>query len=135
MKGEHQFTIASNWIHLIKFPLHCFYEVLIIFPILLNIVPGVCPSGYEKRDGDIPGWGTDIGSRLSLTREGCANRCNAQARCLSFEHSNTEKLCNLNKIAEPTKSVNHRDYAFCTKTGGLLNDLHWCGLYYYLYYY
>ena len=94
-----------------------FNEVLTIFPIPSNLV---CPSGYERRDGDIPGWGTNIGSRLSLTKEQCANACNDQYRCLSFEHSKTAMLCNLNKIAEPTKAENYMDYAFCMKAGLLL---------------
>ena len=81
------------------------------------LAPNICTSGYERRDGDIPGWGTDIGSRLSLTREECANVCTEEEQCMSFEHSNSALLCNLNKIAEPN-SGSYKDYAFCTKTGG-----------------
>ena len=94
-----------------------------------NLAPDVCPSGYERRNGDISGWGSDIGTRLSLTREECANACNDQDLCLSFEHSNTALLCNLNKIAEPTTGANYGDYAFCKKTGWLVNEIHWRGLY------
>ena len=78
----------------------------------------VCPSGYAKRKGDVPGWGSDIGSRLDLTLEQCAKRCNNEISCLSFEHSPSKKKCNLNKIAEPTQDPN-ADFMFCTKTGSI----------------
>ena len=90
----------------------------ILFTILINLVQGSCPSGYSERSGDVAGWGTDIGSKLPLTRQECANSCNENSLCLSFEHSNTELLCNLNKIAEPTEGLlPFQDYAFCVKTG------------------
>ncbi|XP_063675194.1 uncharacterized protein LOC134811957 [Bolinopsis microptera] len=78
----------------------------------------VCPVGYSLEVGDIKGWGTaELGSMLVIgLREECANRCDALPLCLSFEHSNTAKLCNLNKIAMPSKSQNYEDYAFCRKT-------------------
>ena len=57
-----------------------------------------CPSGYAEKEGDLPGWGTDIGSALDLTRQECAQKCNGEKRCMSFEHSNTQMKCNLNKI-------------------------------------
>ena len=78
------------------------------------IVIGSCPSGYVDRDGDLPGWGTDIGSQLDLSLEDCAERCNGETTCLSFEHSPTEIKCNLNQIAEPSRGT-YRDYIFCTK--------------------
>ena len=97
----------------------CFVcKVKNIFSIPFCLGPVPCPSGYERRDGDIPGWGTDIGSALSLTREECADACTDENQCLSFEHSNSASLCNLNKMAEPTNEENYLDYAFCTKTGG-----------------
>ena len=79
--------------------------------------PVHCPTGYAGRVGDLPGWGTDIGSKLDLSLEDCAERCNGDKTCLSFEHSPTEIKCNLNKIAEPSQGP-YLDYIFCTKLTG-----------------
>ena len=78
-----------------------------------------CPSGYEVKQGDLPGWGTGLGSRLPLTRQGCADKCSGKDECLSFEHSNSQMLCNLNKVALPSRPRNS-DFTFCMKTGKLL---------------
>ena len=72
------------------------------------------PVGYEFRSGDIPGWGSDLGGRLRLSRQECADECSKNQDCLSFEHSDTKQLCNLNRIAEPTQ-VLFEDFAFCVK--------------------
>ena len=101
----------------VKSTLCCFFKYANIFAIPF-LAPSVCTSGYERRDGDIPGWGTDIGSRISLTREECANACTEEEQCMSFEHSNTALLCNLNKVADPTTEANYEDQVFCTKIGG-----------------
>ena len=68
------------------------------------------------RDGDLPGWGTNIGSRLSMSKDECAQACNEKTSCLSFEHSESMMLCNLNELAEPTLGA-FRDFAFCKKGG------------------
>ena len=68
----------------------------------------------------MPGWGTDIGSSLDLTRLKCAEKCNGENSCRSFEHSDTEMKCNLNKISEPSQSP-FRDYVFCTKKGRFID--------------
>ena len=65
-------------------------------------------------DGDIWGWGTSLGSALTLNRNECAQKCSQQPKCLSFEHSNTEEKCNLNTAAKPSQGKN-KDYAFCSK--------------------
>ena len=84
---------------------------------LIYFFAAVCPLGYESKVGDIPGWGdSELGSALLLTREECAQKCNENYACLSFEHSYTEGYCNLNKAAKPTSGP-YNDYAFCTKTG------------------
>ena len=70
----------------------------------------------------MPGWGTDIGSSLDLTKQQCAEKCNGENSCMSFEHSDTEMKCNLNKIAEPSLGP-YRDYVFCTKNGKIINLL------------
>ena len=86
----------------------------------LITLPGGCPNGYVERQGDLPGWGTDIGSALDLTRQECAEKCDGENSCMSFEHSDTEMKCNLNKIAEPSQGP-FRDYVFCTKMGKTIN--------------
>lgn len=78
--------------------------------------PEICPLGYKSKEGDLPGWGTDLGGALRLTREDCARKCSDEEKCLSFEHSYTEEKCNLNKESEPTEGP-YNDYAFCTKQG------------------
>jgi hypothetical protein len=66
-------------------------------------------------EGDISGWGTELGSKIAVSsRKECADRCDALPKCLSFEHSDTENFCNLNKKAMPTKGK-YGDYAFCRK--------------------
>ena len=98
--------------------MYCFYRVSInFFTILINLDQGSCPSGYTERSGDVAGWGSEIGSKLPLTLQECANSCNEHSLCLSFEHSDNEMLCNLNEIAEPETDVMFRDYVFCEKTG------------------
>ena len=64
----------------------------------------------------MPGTGTDLGSALSLTREQCALKCNEKKECLSFEHSHSQKKCNLNRIRGPT-AQSYSDFAFCIKKG------------------
>ena len=73
-----------------------------------------------EKQGDLPGWGTDIGSALHLTRQECAEKCDGEKICMSFEHSDTEMKCNLNKIAEPSQGP-FRDYVFCTKIGRFID--------------
>ena len=81
-----------------------------------------CPTGYAERNGDLPGWGTDIGSALDLSLENCVKRCDVEKTCLSFEHSRKYMKCNLNEIAEPTQGPTP-DFIFCTKIGSILNLL------------
>ena len=80
-----------------------------------------CPNGFTLMEGDIPGWG-QVGSNPTIesTIVGCANRCNDESSCCSFEYSPTTKKCNLNSDCEPTQGV-FQDYAFCTKSGIRLN--------------
>ena len=73
-----------------------------------------CPKGYAEMHGDIPGWGSSLGSKLYLTRDKCADECDRFSDCLSFEHSNSEFLCNLNVLEEPT-ARKYKDYVFCSK--------------------
>ena len=75
-----------------------------------------CPSGYAQSYGGLPGFGSDIGSSLGLTRYECALKCNGDKSCMSFQHSNTQKKCNLSKIVEPSPAP-YLDFIVCTKTG------------------
>jgi len=79
-----------------------------------------CPEGYALKSGDLPGWGSDLGERLYLSRQQCADKCSKHRDCLSFEHSKTTNLCNLNRIAEPTEGP-FQDFAFCMKEKAELN--------------
>ena len=62
------------------------------------------------------GTGSDLGAALSLTREQCAEKCKEKKDCLSFEHSHSQKLCNLNRIRGPTDQP-YMDFVFCIKKG------------------
>jgi len=89
---------------------------LILLSILTQVSygEGDCPAGYTLIKGDIVGWGQIEGEMSVSSRQECADKCNANPHCGSFEHSNTEKLCNINAQAKPTVPQ-HKDYAFCSK--------------------
>ena len=74
-----------------------------------------CPTGYQYHSGDVHDWG-DVANRLRINRHQCAQRCSGEGRCKSFEHSNSEGMCNLNSQSSPTKGPNG-DYVFCSKQG------------------
>lgn len=77
-----------------------------------------CPRGYTLKKGDIVGWGS-LEEHLHVdVRDDCARICNLRPDCLSFEHSNKEKICNLNREQNPTEHI-YKDYAFCSKTDSL----------------
>ena len=73
-----------------------------------------CPSGYEDLIGDVPGFGSDLGGNLDLTKDQCALKCDEIDDCLSFEHSKIERKCHLNRISEPVDNQ-VRDWIFCKK--------------------
>jgi len=75
---------------------------------------GLCPAGYAFDDGNAPGndqFGRDA-FNLKATIQQCADDCDHQEECLSFEWSATSKTCNLNKVADPT-SARIKDFVFC----------------------
>ena len=88
-----------------------------VFEISQYLIIESCPEGYALKSGDLPGWGSDLGERLYLSRQQCADKCSKHRDCLSFEHSKTTNLCNLNRIAEPTEGP-FEDFAFCVKQKG-----------------
>ena len=65
----------------------------------LKKVSADCPSGYELKYGDIPGWG-QVGKNPSFEKKisDCSERCDNQEECCSFEYSPTRKRCNLNRF-------------------------------------
>ena len=80
------------------------------------IASGGCPSGYAQIGGSVPGFGSDLGSSLDLTKHECALKCNGEKSCMSFQHSYTQMKCNLSEIADPSQAP-YLDFIFCTKTG------------------
>ena len=77
---------------------------------------GLCPSSYIYTVGDVAGWGSLPGGRLSSVDdiETCAGHCDANSNCCSFEYSPRTKNCNLNSECRPTQGV-FEDYNFCVK--------------------
>ena len=75
-----------------------------------------CPSRYEYRTGSIPGGSINIGSSLSLSLQDCTVKCDENDRCLAFEHSNANLLCNLHEKRYPTQQP-IKDHVFCAKIG------------------
>ena len=75
-----------------------------------------CPTGYLEKQGDIPGWGSYLGSALNLTQHQCMEKCDLEDFCLSFEHGSSQMRCNLNELADPTQGP-YEDYVFCMKNG------------------
>ena len=78
--------------------------------------PDSCPVGYKELEGDEPEWGSYLGGKLNLNRQECAEACSEKVECLSFEHSNSKMLCNLNLVSKP-RTAPYRDFAFCQKSG------------------
>ena len=85
-------------------------------------ISGMCPPGYLEKIGDLPGWGTDLGRALNLTKDQCTQRCSLHDQCLSFEHSEYQMKCNLNKLAQPTLGP-YKDFVFCTKNGNIASEI------------
>lgn len=80
---------------------------------------GGCADGYTKQDGDIDSnWGEingKGGGKAYDDCDECAQHCNSEATCKSYECSVSEFKCNLNDVADPNTSTNYKDYTFCTK--------------------
>ena len=78
-----------------------------------------CPIGYIKKIGSVGKFGSITGPMTATLKE-CAKRCNISFDCQSFEHSELELLCNLNKERVPTTTNQAKDYTFCSKIGKVL---------------
>lgn len=70
-----------------------------------------CGSGYERRVGDMPGWGKvnkQGGGKGVSSCEVCAKMCDQQRdECGSYECSPTQLRCNLNRLWDPPRG-SHR---------------------------
>lgn len=76
-----------------------------------------CYSGYKFVEGDEPNWGhvTSGGSVHNVTTSSaCGKLCDAQPKCLSYEHYPTREICNLNRVSLPT-AESHEDAVYCTR--------------------
>ena len=103
-----------------QFEVHNYFQITFQFTFYndlqfyLNFSLAGCPNGYVERAGDVSGTGYK--GTLSLTTEQCAQRCNDEKKCLSFETNPSEKKCNLNDIANPTRPKVPK-YDYCIKSG------------------
>ena len=94
-----------------------FKYVAFSLPFLLMCLPGPiksCPTSYVYDAGDVPGLGT-LEQHSSVDNiDLCAQHCDDNANCCSFEYSPSGKKCNLNSECKPTKGV-VGNWAFCVK--------------------
>lgn len=72
-----------------------------------------CGPGFRFVLGDVTGGGVVGTSKVTNCGE-CAQRCRDNARCLSYECSASDGVCNLNDRADPDWGA-HRDYAMCSR--------------------
>jgi len=76
-----------------------------------------CPTGYSKKNGDLPGWGdANAGGKLENVASiaACAALCANNDLCQSFEYLIATKVCNRNNKGMPTAS-GYPDQLFCAK--------------------
>jgi len=78
----------------------------------------ICQPGYMYMPGDVPGSGSNkftkgIGQIDSAKK--CAEYCNKETSCGSYEFSPSELKCNVNQENEPTTTKIYKDYQFCSK--------------------
>ena len=86
-----------------------------------------CPSGYVQNAGHIPGTGQiNPTTSYSSTIGDCSKRCN-DTNCCSFEYSDTNYLCYMNILCQPTHSA-YIDFSFCTKVPSMLKNYRIYGL-------
>merc|ERR1711928_120515 len=76
--------------------------------------PKFCKPGFILLEGNVVGRGYKNWNDYS--HDECAKACCFDEKCLSFEFSEKERRCNLNKEHVPTDSRgNFGDYVFCKK--------------------
>ena len=82
-----------------------------------------CPSGYVQNVGHIAGTGQITHTTsYSPTIKACSNICNYTTNCCSFEYSDTNYLCYLNILCQPTQTA-YIDFSFCTKASSMFKWL------------
>ena len=72
-----------------------------------------CETGYFEQNGDVAGSGLAI-HRDTATSKECAQHCNGNVDCNSYEHSTADQDCKLLDEKAPTHEK-FEDYTFCTK--------------------
>merc|ERR1711915_347003 len=84
--------------------------VMIIYALCLGCIASKCHVGYKSLDGDIRGIG--MLGHFRASNEDCANSCNRNLGCCSYEHSEEKGKCNLNIECRPN-ARKWRDQSFC----------------------
>ena len=73
-----------------------------------------CYDGFKLQPGSAP-VDAKIEGKIETDEEGCARLCKLRYEgCLSYDYSPNEKLCNVNKVREPSNEK-YKDYKFCSK--------------------
>lgn len=89
------------------------------------LTSAACPGGYvgtgtgSNKKKSYPGLGSvnGVGGKDTLvrTQEGCADLCNADYECGSFEYDSNSKECQLNLTRFAISKMKEGDAEFCTK--------------------
>jgi len=86
----------------------------------LCIANNICAKGYMYMPGDVPGSGSSqfVATGGIDSADKCAEYCNKEKNCGSYEFSPSELKCNVNTENEPTSKKIYKDYQFCSKKLG-----------------
>jgi len=83
----------------------------------LCIKNDICAKGYIYMPGDVPGSGSSqfVATSKIDSADKCAEYCDKEKNCGSYEFSPSELKCNVNVENEPTSQKIYKDYQFCSK--------------------
>merc|ERR1711879_302266 len=83
----------------------------------LCIKNDICAKGYMYMPGDVPGSGSNqfVATSGIDSANKCAEYCDKEKNCGSYEFSPSELKCNVNTENEPTSKKIYKDYQFCSK--------------------
>jgi hypothetical protein len=83
----------------------------------LCIKNDICAKGYMYMPGDVPGSGSSqfVATAGIDSADKCAEYCDKEKNCGSYEFSPSELKCNVNTENEPTSKKIYKDYQFCSK--------------------
>ena len=84
-----------------------------------------CPKGWTTSVGGFPGSGI-MKKDLQMSRDACADLCNEEDHCSSFEYSKNLGLCNLNYEVGIPLQPPFKDYNVCSK--GRFFIIHICNM-------